>query len=247
MTDFSSVTNFCIRFGDHPEFPDASAQLNSLYDATLIDDPAAFSVDPTSCTDVRPDQDLMNLLCNVLINEVINPVAIGTTVLHPNSIRVAIMSSPICVCLTNSLYLANRRLDNRRLTAANMTYYLRNALLTKVPSITFIVRDMFPKDSRLHAAVSSLNGCGYRALFPSHPAFQDQPSIMIKSYPRQKSTNDLLRYVQLFRDFLQLCAYITNNPATLDDPTEVDIIINNLTYSTYVNRVTCNKRRLALS
>ena len=490
MTDFSSVTDFCIRFGDHPDFPDASAQLNALY-ATSIDDPTAFFVDPTSCTDVSPDQDLMNLLRNVLINEVVNPVAIGTTV-HPNSIRVAIMSSPICVCLTNSLYLANRRLDNRRLTAANMTYYLRNALSTKVPSITFIVqishldfdlssgpmnylnwdrisptpfpssvrsavpptsavggitpadlqtavaslstglaaavtsginthatnltsqflaatstprpatassssasssprlfnhnalpadvkarylariddapilgsviktqystgfpyhlelpdkliladgsifflqpdpnekefmraslpclddshagvrawydklarcamdygfyvhplwcfrsdhggergfyhgndqfddlpammdvhilrmsqplyrflsrKDMFPKDSRLHAAVSSSNGCGYRALknilFPSHPAFQDQPSIMIKSYPRQRSTDDLLRYVQLFRDFLQLRAYITDNPATLNDPTEVDIFINNLTYSTYVNRVTCDR------
>jgi hypothetical protein len=118
------------------------------------------------------------------------------------------------------------------------------------PLYRFLSRkDMFPKDSRLHAAVSSSNGCGYRALknilFPSHPAFHDQPSIMIKSYPRQKSTDDLLRYVQLFRDFLQLRAYITDNPATLDDPTEVDIFINNLTYSTYVNRVTCDERRLS--
>ena len=118
------------------------------------------------------------------------------------------------------------------------------------PLYRFLSRkDMFPKDSRLHAAVSSSNGCGYRALknilFPSHPAFQDQPSIMIKSYPRQKSTDDLLRYVQLFRDFLQLRAYITDNPATLNDPTEVDIFINNLTYSTYVNRVTCDERRLS--
>jgi hypothetical protein len=58
-------------------------------------------------------------------------------------------------------------------------------------------------------------------------------------------TCSLLRYVQLFRDFLQLRAYITDNPATLDDPTEVDIFINNLTYSTYVNRTTCDERRLS--
>jgi hypothetical protein len=77
MTDFSSVADFGISFGDHPEFPDASAQLNSLY-ATSIDDPAAFFVNPTSCTSVRPEQDLlMNLLCNVFITEVINPVHQG--------------------------------------------------------------------------------------------------------------------------------------------------------------------------
>jgi hypothetical protein len=94
------------------------------------------------------------------------------------------------------------------------------------PLYRFLSRkDMFPsKDSCLHAAVSSSNGCGYRALknilFPSHSAFHDQPSIMIKSYPRQKSTDDLLRYFQLFCNFLQLRTYITDNPAMLDNPTE---------------------------
>jgi len=497
MTDFSSVTDFCVRFSDHPHFPEASAEMNSLYSTSLAD-PSAFFVDPTSWTDVLADNDLMNLIRHVIIHEVITPVAIGNTTL-PNNIRVAVTSAPISVCVTSTI-TSNRKQDDRRLTSSNMVYFLRNALSTKVPSITFLVsishlhfdlstgpmdyrnwdristtpfassarpaapvgpsvggitpadlqaavanlsanlssgiaaavttgvnthatnltaqfaalagpsrpatapststssslrifnhnalpsdvkarylariderptlgvtvrthystgflyhlelpdkiiladgsiffiqgdpnekefmraslpclddshagvrawydklarcamdygfyvhplwcfrsdhggergfyygndqdddlpslmdvhilrmsqplyrflsrKDMFPKDSRLLAAVSSSNGCGYRALknilFPSHPAFHDQPSIMIKSYPRQKSTDDLLRYVQLFRDFLQLRAYITDNPATLDDPTEVDIFINNLTYSTYVNRATCDERRLS--
>ena len=103
MTDFSSVANFGIRFGNHPKFPDASAQLNGLY-ATSIANPTAFFVDPTSCTDVRPDQDLMNLLRNVLITKVINPIAVGVTT-NLTNICIAVMSSPICICLTSSLYL----------------------------------------------------------------------------------------------------------------------------------------------
>jgi hypothetical protein len=108
-------------------------------------------------------------------------------------------------------------------------------------------KDMFPRDSRLIRIVLSCNNDGYKALkniiFASHPAFHDQPATLITSYPKQRNS-DLLQYAQLFQDlFLQLRAYIANNPATLDDPTEVDIFINNLTHSHYINRVTRDERR----
>jgi hypothetical protein len=106
---------------------------------------------------------------------------------------------------------------------------------------------MFPKDSRLHRIVANSDGDGFKALknilYCSHPAFHDQPSTLITSYPRQRDL-DLLQYAQLMRDFQQLCAYISNHTASLDDSTEVDIFINNLRHSEFINRVTRNQRRL---
>lgn len=107
-------------------------------------------------------------------------------------------------------------------------------------------KDMFPKDSKLHGLVTVSDGDGYRALknvlFYSHPAFHDQPSTLITSYPKQRNL-DILHYAQLFRDFHQLRAYISNNPATLDDVTEIDIFIGNLKHADFVNRVTRDERR----
>jgi hypothetical protein len=96
MTDFSAVANFGICIGDHPDFPDASStQLNHLY-ATLLNNPTVFFVDPTSCTNIRPNQDIMAHLCDVLVNEVIVPVAMGTTI-NTNCICIAFNSSPLCL------------------------------------------------------------------------------------------------------------------------------------------------------
>lgn len=132
MTDFSSVLDFGIRFGDHPDYPDASRQLNVLY-ATSVDSPTAFFVDPSSCTTVRSDNNLVTLLRDIIVNEVITPLALGTTT-NLNAIRVAINSSPLCVCMTSITHLNVRRLNTK-----NMEFYLRNALTAKVPSITFVI------------------------------------------------------------------------------------------------------------
>ena len=109
-------------------------------------------------------------------------------------------------------------------------------------------RDMFAKSSRLSSIVRSSDGDGYKALkailFQSHPSFYDQPSILIKSYPRQRH-HTILEYYKLFNDFLQLRAFISNINTTLNDSTELDIFINNTTHAAYLNRVTRDERRLS--
>jgi hypothetical protein len=108
-------------------------------------------------------------------------------------------------------------------------------------------KDMFPRNSNLPTIVRACNGDGYKALkgiiFKSHPAFYDQPSTLIKSYPLQRDLS-ILEYYQMFRDYEQLRAYIANITAGLDDTTELDIFINNAKHSTYLNRVTRDERRL---
>ena len=107
-------------------------------------------------------------------------------------------------------------------------------------------KDMFPKDSALFRLISASNGDGYRALklilYSSHPVFHDQPSTMIIHYPRQGSL-DLFHYAQLFRDFLQLRAFIQDTRTSLDDATEIDIFISNLRHADFINRVTRAERR----
>jgi hypothetical protein len=106
--------------------------------------------------------------------------------------------------------------------------------------------DMFPKGSRLPRLVSAGNGDGFRSLknilFLSHPVFHDQPAIMVTNYPRQRDL-DLFHYAQLFRDHLQLRAFVKNTAASLDDPQEIDVFINNMKHSEFIQRVTRSERR----
>lgn len=106
---------------------------------------------------------------------------------------------------------------------------------------------MFPSGSRLHNIVAQCYGNGYRALksiiFRSHPMFHDQPNTLITSYPRQRELS-LLEYIVRFKDFQQLKAIINNHATTLDDENELDVFINNMKYSEYINRVTRDERRV---
>ena len=107
-------------------------------------------------------------------------------------------------------------------------------------------KDMFPKDSALYRLISASNGDGFRALklilYSAHPIFHDQPSTLIIHYPRQDSL-DLFHYAQLFRDFLQLRAFIQDTRTSLDDSTEIDIFISNLRHADFVNRVSTRAER----
>jgi len=108
-------------------------------------------------------------------------------------------------------------------------------------------KEMFPRDSRLASIVRSCDGDGYRALkaviFSSHPAFFDQPSTLITAYPRQRELTTLA-YYQVFVDYQQLRAFIADTNLTLDNPSELDIFIKNLRYSSFINRITRDERRL---
>jgi hypothetical protein len=105
-------------------------------------------------------------------------------------------------------------------------------------------KDMFPKDSTFPSLVASSDGDGFCAikkniLFSSHPAFHDQPSTLVT---RKLS---LFQFAQVFKDYLQLRAYIQDTDTDLDHPTEVDIFISHLKHADFVNRVTCEERRHA--
>ena len=79
--------------------------------------------------------------------------------------------------------------------------------------------NMFPTGSRLHNLVAQCYGDGYKALkaiiFKSHPAYHEQPSTLITTYPRQRELT-LLEYNMNFIDYLQLRAIITNFARDLD-------------------------------
>mmetsp|Transcript_6983 Transcript_6983/g.10601 ORF Transcript_6983/g.10601 Transcript_6983/m.10601 type:complete len:332 (+) Transcript_6983:601-1596(+) len=107
---------------------------------------------------------------------------------------------------------------------------------------------MFPKNSQLWDAVRGCEGDGYCALKLiincSHPVYYNQPSTLVKTYPRQRDQS-LIQYYQAFVDWQQLRAFISDIDKTLDDPSEIDIFLDNVKYSTYLNRVLCDKRRIA--
>ena len=108
-------------------------------------------------------------------------------------------------------------------------------------------KDMFPTNSNLVDIVQSCYGDGYKALkailFKAHPVFYDQPSTMITAYPKQRDTT-MLQYYQLFNDYLQLRAFITDVTSSLDNEHELDIFINNAKFHEFLNRVTRDERRL---
>lgn len=108
-------------------------------------------------------------------------------------------------------------------------------------------KNMFPTGSRL---IDIANSCdeGYVALksilFKSHPAFNDQPSTLLTTYPKQREL-PFLTYFALFQDYLQLRAYIRGTDTTLNDSGELDIVISNAKYADYINRVSRDERRIA--
>ena len=107
-------------------------------------------------------------------------------------------------------------------------------------------KDMFPPNSMCAEVLQLCSNDGYMALkqliFNSHPVFEDQPATLITEYPRQQAYS-LLKYHSLFRDFLQLRAFISNQKASLDDPHELDIFITNATHGTFLNKVTREERK----
>ena len=106
-------------------------------------------------------------------------------------------------------------------------------------------KDMFPPGSQCAEVLQLCTNDGFMALkqliFNSHPVFEDQPATLITAYPIQKN-HSLLKYHSLFRDFLQLRAFISNQKASLDDPHELDIFITNATHGVFLNRVTREER-----
>ena len=105
---------------------------------------------------------------------------------------------------------------------------------------------MFPNGSPLHDVVANCYGNGLKALkailMRSHPAFADEPSTLVTTYPKQKDKS-LLDYKMEAEDFLQMRAIVQNYAKELDDPGELDIFINNMKYNTFVQRVTRDERR----
>ena len=107
-------------------------------------------------------------------------------------------------------------------------------------------KDMFPPGSNLAGIVQSCYGNGYQSLlqviFNSHPAFHPQPSTLITSYPKQRGLS-LNEYFMLFKDFLQLRAYISNITQDLSHSNELDVFISNADHAWFLNRVSREDRR----
>jgi len=105
---------------------------------------------------------------------------------------------------------------------------------------------MFPTGSPLHDVAANCYGNGLKALkaipLRSHPAFVDEPATLVTTYPKQKDKS-LLEYKMEAEDFPQMHSMVQGFSKELDDPGELDIFINNMKYSTHVQRVTRDERR----
>jgi len=105
---------------------------------------------------------------------------------------------------------------------------------------------MFPPGSPLHDVVANCYGNGLKALkvilLCSHPAFVDEPSTLVTTYPKQKDKS-LLEHKMETEDFLQMCSIVQGHSRELDDPGELDIFINNMKHNTFVQHVTRDERR----
>jgi len=107
---------------------------------------------------------------------------------------------------------------------------------------------MFPAGSYLHDVVASCYGNGLKALKMilqrAHPAFVDEPATLVTQYPKQRN-NSLLEYKMEFEDFLQMRAMVLGHSREIDDKDELDIFINNLKDSSFVQQVSRAERRQA--
>jgi len=105
---------------------------------------------------------------------------------------------------------------------------------------------MFPTNSQLHDVVASCYGNGLKALKMilqmSHPSFVDEPATLVTTYPKQRN-NSLLEYKMEFEDFLQMRAMVQGHSRELDDTNELDIFINGLKDSAFVQQVSRNERQ----
>ncbi len=107
-------------------------------------------------------------------------------------------------------------------------------------------KDMFPRDSNIPTLIESCNGDGYEALktiiFKAHPVFHEQPATFITFYPSQRHLT-LHKYYGLFKDYLQLRAFIQNYDSDLDNDREIDVFLKNSRYAEFLNQVTRDERR----
>jgi len=105
---------------------------------------------------------------------------------------------------------------------------------------------MFPTGSQLHNAVATCFGDGLKALKAilqrSHPAFVDEPATLVTQYPKQREKS-LLECKMEAEDFLQMHSMVQGFSRELDDPGELDIFINNMKQSAFVQRITRDERR----
>jgi hypothetical protein len=103
-------------------------------------------------------------------------------------------------------------------------------------------KGMFPTDSKIPSILNQCYGNGYKALkliiFHSHPVFHDQPVMLIMTYPKQCANHSLTEYHALFWDYLQLCAFINNVDASLDNTNELDMFITNAKHGVWLNSQT---------
>ena len=102
-------------------------------------------------------------------------------------------------------------------------------------------KDMFPSGSNIPDIISRCYGDGYRAIkeimFHVHPAFQEQPSLMVRNFPKQTEDMPVLQYYNYFKDFIKLRALILDVDQDLNTKNMKDIFIGNLYYSGYINRI----------
>jgi len=105
-------------------------------------------------------------------------------------------------------------------TPLRMTCQQSSALIYQLLSQS----TMFPTGSPLHDVVANCYRYGLKALKAilqrSHPAFVDEPSTLVTTYPKQKDKS-LLEYKMEVEDFLQMRSIVQGFSKELDDPGEL--------------------------
>ena len=131
--------------------------------------------------------------------------------------------------------------DSSRTPDSDVPYELKGALAAMSGAVSAHISkaNTFPKEAQeLARVVNTCTGDGLRALrlisMRSHPAFQDNPGIYIRSYPRQGKEESLLQFHAIFLDFLRIQGYITNAVNSFSDTATQDIFIASCKFAIYL-------------
>ena len=78
---------------------------------------------------------------------------------------------------------------------------------------------------------------------PGHPSYNKYASTLLGNRPTQLSSDSLESYLDKYLDWLQLRAYLENNPSNLNRPSELDNLLHGLQHGLEYLCLTSEERR----
>ena len=106
---------------------------------------------------------------------------------------------------------------------------------------------IFPSSCSFLSEISRGYGQGYELLLKiiraGHPSYNEYASTLLGNRPTQSPADSLESYLDNYLDWLQLRAYLENNPNNLNHPSELDNFLHGLQHGLEYLRLTHEERR----